>query len=93
MTILTEVSVSPAEPLRDRAAKLAFKLDKLCSVCLALRRADTQFISSTLAAHQVLRFEILLLLLCANAVFHAAEIRLVAGEAKVVSTLENSVFA
>lgn len=39
---LAEVSVSPAEPLRDRAAEFAFELDKICSVILALACAQAE---------------------------------------------------
>lgn len=36
MTGFAEVSVSPAEPLRDRAAELAFELDKVHAVSAAI---------------------------------------------------------
>lgn len=40
VALFAEVCVAPAEPLRDRTAELAFKLDKFCPMCLALIRAD-----------------------------------------------------
>lgn len=39
-----EVCVTPAEPLRDRAAKLALELDKICAMNIAVCRTQTELL-------------------------------------------------
>ncbi len=43
MTRLTEMSVAPAEPLRDGAAEFTLELDEVCTVLRAVldTRSDT----------------------------------------------------
>lgn len=41
VTLLAKVRVAPAEPLRDRAAKLALELDKVYAVSFARRVPQT----------------------------------------------------
>ena len=83
------MGVAPTEPLRDRAAELALELYELGAVRFALVLPHPQLLGRARAANQVLRFELLLFLLGPNAVLHAAEVGLVAREAKVVRALEN----
>ena len=45
------MGVSPTKPLSDRAAELAFKLDELGAVCLALGGSDTEFFCGACAAY------------------------------------------
>lgn len=83
-----EVGVAPAEPLRDRAAELALELDEVRPVLLALAGAEAELRGRALAADEVLRLEILLLLLRGDAIFHTAEVGLMALEALVVGQFE-----
>ena len=92
MAILAEVGVAPAEPLGDRATKLAFKFDELRSMDLALVLTYTQLLCCARTAHKVLWFKLLLFLLGSNTVLHASEIGFVACKAKVISALENCEF-
>ena len=40
MTLLTEVSVAPAEPLGDRAAESAFEVNEICAMLCAVFNAS-----------------------------------------------------
>ena len=55
---LAKMSVSPAEPLRDAAAKLAFIFYEIHSVLFAILHSSSHRISSALSANQLFLFEI-----------------------------------
>ena len=88
MAWFAEVCVAPAEPLGDRAAELAFELDKICSVDLARGRAQAERFGGALTADQVLRLELLLRCLGRDTVLHTAEVGHLALEALIVGQLE-----
>ena len=79
-----EVRVAPAEPLRNGAAELALKLDKICAMYIAVRCAEAKLLGGTLRAHQFFRLEFLCLILCSYAIFHAAKVGYIALVAGVV---------
>ena len=88
MTRLAKVSIAPAEPLRDRAAKLAFEFDEVSAVCFATRISHAQTRRGTLPAHQLFRLEILGLLLRAQAILHATKVRIVTLVTLIVGQFE-----
>ena len=56
---LAEMRVSPAEPLGNGAAELAFELDEVRAVGLAVRGAQAELLRGTLGAYKFLRLELL----------------------------------
>ena len=88
MAWFAEVSVAPAEPLGDRAAEFALELDEISSVLGAAASTYSKLLRGALAAYQVLRLEVLLLLLRRDTIFHAAEVGYFALEALVVCKFE-----
>ena len=90
MARLAEVGVAPAEPLRDRAAELAFELDEVGAVVLAVGDAEVaaEGLGGALAADEFFWLELLGGLLRRDAVLHAAEVGHFALEALVVRQLE-----
>lgn len=91
VTVFAEMRVSPAEPLRDRTAVLAFKLNKVGAVLCTLCASDTKFFCCTCSANQIFRLKFLLFLLSSDAVFHSAEIRFLTTKAQIIGALEDSV--
>jgi len=51
VTRLTEMSVAPAEPLRDRAAEFALELDEVGTVLRAVLDTGPDTYRRTLSAH------------------------------------------
>lgn len=85
VAIFTEMSRAPTEPLCQIAAESAFKLDKFYSVLLARLYSALDAHGRARSAHKLLWLIDLLLLLCANAIFLAAEVSGFALEALIVS--------
>ena len=71
---LAEVCVAPAEPLRNGAAELALKLDEICAMYIAICCTEAELLRGTFSAHQFFRLEFLCLVLCGDAIFHAAKV-------------------
>lgn len=89
VAVVAEVSRTPAEPVRDRAAEATLKVNKVHSVFLArlLPALNTQ--RSAFAAHELFGLEFLLLLLSANTVLLPAKVGLLAFEALIVGEFEH----
>lgn len=93
MARLAEVSVAPAEPLRNRAAEFALELDKVGAVLRAGRDARADGDGSALAADELLLLPVLIIILVAciaratATLLHAAEVGVAALEAHVVGEL------
>lgn len=84
MTIFAEMSVTPAEPICNGAAELAFKLNEIATMCGTLCISHIQTCSSALTAHQVFHFEVL----ASAALFATTEIRIFTFEAlEIVQSL------
>jgi hypothetical protein len=81
---LTKMSVAPTEPLSKTAAKLAFKVDVLRSVCFATLDAALKWSSGTFTTHQFFWLKLLLLLLRSNTIFLAAKVSIFTFEALIV---------
>ena len=88
---LTEMSVSPAEPLGDGAAEFAFKLDEVYTVLPTLGVADSESVCSAFTTDQLFSFEFLCLLCCSQAIFQSTEVRILTCMTEVVSTLEDRI--
>jgi len=88
---LAEMCVTPAEPLRNIAAKLAFEFNELGSVFLAALDAASDRLGRTLSANQLFLFEVCVVLVGLIAVLHASKVGDVALEAHVVGQLTHSV--
>ena len=73
---LTEMSVSPAEPLADWTAKLALEIDVLCAMFVAILDAGTYRLRRAARTHQLLRLKLLHALVSIPAVHHSSEIRI-----------------
>jgi len=90
MAGLAEVRISPAEPLRDRAAEFALELDEVSAVTRAGLDARTDSDGSALTANELLLLPsvIIVLIACVSrttaTLFHASEVWRVALEAHVV---------
>lgn len=80
----TEVGVTPAEPLSDSAAELAFELDVFSAVFLTILDSATNRDRRTFSTDQLLLFEAVIVILSCLAVFHTTEVRIRALEATVV---------
>ena len=89
VTWLTEVCVTPAEPLGYVATEFALELDEVRPVDLALGSTYSQGVSCTFTADQLLCLEFLLLLLSSQTVLQPSEVRILTSMAQVVSTLED----
>ena len=89
VTWLTEVCVTPAEPLGYVATEFALELDEVRPMDLALGSTYSQGVSCTFTADQLLCLEFLLLLLSSQTVLQPSEVRILTSMAQVVSTLED----
>ena len=78
------MSISPAKPLGDRAAELAFKFDEICPMSLTFFDSSSDRVSSTDTTHQVLRLEFSLRLIVVLTRLQASEVWLLAFKAHVV---------
>ena len=87
MAWLAEMSVTPTEPLGYRATELAFVLDEVLSVLLALLYSATDRLSCALTADELFLFEVDIVLICLIAVLHTSEIGVLTFEAHVVRKL------
>ena len=87
MAWVAEVSVSPAEPLRDGTTEFALELDKVSAVLCALRIADTECVCCTLSTYQFLSLEILRVL-SVETVLQASEVRFLTRVTEVIGTFE-----
>lgn len=63
VTWFAKMSVTPTEPLCNRAAELALELDELCTVLLAVGITTSDSNRSTISADELFRFELGFLLL------------------------------
>jgi len=84
VALFTEMSITPTEPLGDGAAELAFKLDEVKTVLLAVSDTTSKRLSSTSSADQIFRFEFGCLLLSRNTIFHSTVVRFLALETLIV---------
>lgn len=84
MAWLAEVRVSPTEPLGNGAAKLAFVLNKVHAMRLAILDAATHTYSCTLTTDQFLLLEVLVVILSSLTVLHTSEIRVIALIALII---------
>lgn len=89
MARLAKVCVTPAEPLGDRTAELALKLDELSSVRLAHCITATDSNGGAIPANQLFWFVFGFLLLCGQAIFHSSKVWLLTLEAHIVGQLEH----
>ena len=81
---IAKVRVSPAEPLRNTAAEFALELDEIGAMFWARAFSESERLRRALSADEILRLEVLSLILCCDAVLHAAEVGLAAFEALVI---------
>jgi hypothetical protein len=81
---LAKMSVSPAEPLRDAAAKLAFIFYEVHPVLFAILHSSTHGLRSALSANQLFFFEIEVVLVGLVAIFHSSEVGILALETHVI---------
>jgi len=89
VTWITEVGVSEAEPLGQRAAVPALEVNEFIAMFLAALDADTDCLRRTLRAHKLFDLEFILCILCvASAVDHSSEVGVLAFVALVVGKLE-----
>ena len=90
MAIFAEVGISPAEPLRNRAAELALILDVVMSMAFAMTDAPADVGRHAGSTYQVFDLELLLLLLRLDAVFHPSVVRILALEALIIGEFEHA---
>lgn len=84
---LTEVRVSPAEPLGDVAAEFALKLNKVRSMLRAALDATANSDGCALTTNELFFLEVLVVDVSRIAVLHTSEVRVSALEAHVVREL------
>lgn len=84
MAWFAEMCVAPAEPLCYGAAELAFVFYEFHSVGLTVFYAAANADRCALATHQLLFFEILVIILSRLAVFHTTKVWLIALIALIV---------
>lgn len=84
MAGLTEMGITPTKPLGDGAAEFAFVFDEIHPVRFAIFHPTSHAYSCALTTHQLLFFEILIVVLSCFAIFHAAEVRVVAFVALII---------
>jgi hypothetical protein len=87
---LTEMSISPAEPLGYIAAELAFKLDEVSSMFRTVLDSATHAHGRAFSANQLLFLKVLIIVLGRFTIFHSSEVWLRAFEAAVVRELVES---
>lgn len=76
--------ITPAEPLGYGATELAFVLYEVHAMSLTVLDAATHTYSCTLAAHELLLLEVLIVVLSSLAVFHTSEIWFIAFVALII---------
>jgi len=87
-----EVGVAPAEPLGDRAAKFALKLDEIGTMIFAGFGASSDCDGGALAADKLFFLEVDVVLVGLIAILHASKVGLLTLEAHVVRKLAHGVF-
>lgn len=87
---LTEMRVSPAEPLGDGAAEFALELDKFLPVLRTRLGSTSNRNSGAFTAHELFLLEILDIVRCRVTIFHTAEVWIGALKATIVRQLFDS---
>lgn len=88
---LAEMSVSPAEPLRNRAAEFTFVLDEILAVLLTSLNSSANRNSGALSADKLFLFEVGVVLVGLVTVLHSSKVWILAFEAHVVRQLAHGV--
>ena len=74
MTGLTEMCVSPTEPLCDTATELAFELDKISPVLLTILDSASYTYRRALSTDEFFFLEVLVVVLACFTVFHSTKV-------------------
>ena len=84
MAWLTEMCITPAEPLCNRAAKLTFVFNEFHSMSFAIFNTTTHTDGGTFSTYQLFLLEILIIILSRFAVLHSSKVWVIAFKALVI---------
>lgn len=84
MASLAEMSITPAEPLRDRTTEFAFELDEFSAVLAAILGPTPNAYSRALSADELFFLKGVVIVLRCFTIFHATKVGLLAFKAHVI---------
>jgi hypothetical protein len=91
MARLTEMCITPAEPLCNGAAEFAFEFNEFRPMIFADFNATTDTDGCTFSTNQLFLLEILIIILGRFTIFHSSKVGVIAFEALVIGKSLHSV--